>query len=116
MGSTASKITHLTIVYSTIQSCADQRKHEILRHWPLWREFTGDQWIPRTKANDAEFFAFEDVIMLNSTIQEVWLFSLLAHLRNIWSGRFYVNFSIYQRNIIFRLNVLRLALNRFYGL
>ena len=20
-----------------------------LRHWPLWGEFTGDQWIPRTK-------------------------------------------------------------------
>ena len=19
------------------------------RHWPLWGEFTGDQWIPRTK-------------------------------------------------------------------
>ena len=19
------------------------------RHWPLWREFTGDHWIPRTK-------------------------------------------------------------------
>ena len=20
-----------------------------LRHWPFWGEFTGDQWIPRTK-------------------------------------------------------------------
>ena len=22
---------------------------EALRHWPLWGEFTGDRWIPRTK-------------------------------------------------------------------
>ena len=24
------------------------------RHWPLWGEFTGDRWIPRTKASNAE--------------------------------------------------------------
>ena len=29
---------------------ADQRKHKAPRHWPLWGEFTGDQWIPRTKS------------------------------------------------------------------
>ena len=22
---------------------------EAPRHWPLWEEFTGDRWIPRTK-------------------------------------------------------------------
>ena len=22
---------------------------KVPRHWPLWGEFTGDQWIPRTK-------------------------------------------------------------------
>ena len=22
---------------------------KVPRHWPLWREFTGDRWIPRTK-------------------------------------------------------------------
>ena len=27
-----------------------------LRHWPLWGEFTGDRWIPRTKASNAEIF------------------------------------------------------------
>ena len=24
------------------------------RHWPLWRDFTGDRWIPLTKASNAE--------------------------------------------------------------
>ena len=24
------------------------------RHWPLWGEFTGTRWIPRTKAGNAE--------------------------------------------------------------
>ena len=27
---------------------------EAPRHWPLWEEFTGDRWIPRTKASSAE--------------------------------------------------------------
>ena len=40
-----SQITSLTIVYLTVNSGADQRKH----HWPLWGEFTGDRWFPRTK-------------------------------------------------------------------
>ena len=71
MGVMTSQITSLTIAYSTIYSGADQRKHQsyaslafvrgihwwpaqikenikALRHWPLWEEFTGDQWIPHT--------------------------------------------------------------------
>ena len=28
------------------------------RHWPLWGEFTGDRWIPLTKASDAELWCF----------------------------------------------------------
>ena len=47
MGMLASQITSLTIVYSTVYSDADQRKHQAPRHWPLWGEFTGDRWIPR---------------------------------------------------------------------
>ena len=39
MGVMASQITSLTIVYWTLYSGADQRKHQ----------FTGDWWIPRTK-------------------------------------------------------------------
>ena len=48
MSPIASQITSLTIVYSTVYSDADQRKHQSSRHWPLWGEFTGDRWIPRT--------------------------------------------------------------------
>ena len=46
----ASQITSLMSVNSTICSGADQRKQIIkaLRHWPLWGEFIGGRWIPRT--------------------------------------------------------------------
>ena len=34
------------------------------RHWPLWGEFTGDQWIPRTKGQwCGKCFPFDDVIV-----------------------------------------------------
>ena len=49
MGTIASQITSLMIVYSTVYSDADQRKHQSSAHWPLCGEFTGDRWIPRTK-------------------------------------------------------------------
>ena len=49
MSAMTSRITSLTIVYSIVYSCADQRKHHTPRHWHLWGEFTGDRWIPRTK-------------------------------------------------------------------
>ena len=55
MDAIASQITSLTIVYWTIHSGADQRKKiKALRHWPLCGEFNGDQWIPLTKASNAE--------------------------------------------------------------
>ena len=47
MGAIASQITSPTIVYSTVYSDVDQRKHQSSRHWPLCGEFTGDRWIPR---------------------------------------------------------------------
>ena len=48
MGMMASKITSLTIIYSTIYSGADQRKHQSSASLAFEREFTGDRWIPRT--------------------------------------------------------------------
>ena len=48
MGAIASQITSLTIVYSIVYSDADQRNIKAPRHWPLYGEFTGDRWIPRT--------------------------------------------------------------------
>ena len=47
MSTIASQITSHTIVYSIVYLSADRIK--ALGYWPLWGEFTGDQWIPRTK-------------------------------------------------------------------
>ena len=55
----ASQMTSLTIVYSTVYSGADQRKHQSSTS-PLCREFTGDQW---QIASNAEKLPFDDVIM-----------------------------------------------------
>ena len=49
MTAIASQIASLTIVYSTVYSGTDQRKHQTPRHCPLGGEFTGDRKIPRTK-------------------------------------------------------------------
>ena len=56
MSAITSQITSPTIVYSTVYSGTNQRKH----HWVLWGEFpaTCDRWIPRTKASNAENVSF----------------------------------------------------------
>ena len=48
MGTIASQITSLTIVYSSLYSGEIKENIKALRHWPLCGEFTGDRWIPRT--------------------------------------------------------------------
>ena len=50
MGAITSQITSLAIVYWTVYSGADQRKHQRSASLALLGgEFTGDRWIPRTK-------------------------------------------------------------------
>ena len=56
MGAMASQINGVSIVYSTVCSGEDQRKHQSSEentkaphHWPLWGEFTGHRWIPLKK-------------------------------------------------------------------
>ena len=34
--------------------CRSKKTSKALCHWPLWGEFTGDQWIPLTRASNAE--------------------------------------------------------------
>ena len=64
MGVMASQITGPTIVYLTVYSDGDQRKHQSSASLGLVREFTGDQWIPRTKGTVTwKIFPFDDVIM-----------------------------------------------------
>ena len=49
MGMMASQITSLTIVYSTVYSGTDERKHQSSMSLAFVQgEFTGDWWIPRT--------------------------------------------------------------------
>ena len=48
LGTMASQITSLTIIYSTFYSGTDQRKHQSSTSLAFVREFTGDRWIPRT--------------------------------------------------------------------
>ena len=53
MSAMASQITSFTIVYSTVYS--EIKEHiKAPRHWPFCGEFTGDRWIPRKKASNAE--------------------------------------------------------------
>ena len=56
MSMRASQISGVQIVYLTIYSGADQRKHQTPRHWPLWGEIT----------SNAEMFPFDDVIIKQS--------------------------------------------------
>ena len=60
MSAMASQITGITIVYSTVYSGADQRKHQSSASQAFvgGGEFTGDRWIPHTKGQ------FDDVIMM----------------------------------------------------
>ena len=44
MSMMASQITSLTIVQAQIKE-----NIKAPRQWPLWGEFTGNRWIPRTK-------------------------------------------------------------------
>ena len=49
MRAMASQITSLAIVYTSVYSGADQRKHQSSTSLAFVREFTSDQWISRTK-------------------------------------------------------------------
>ena len=48
MGAMATKITSLTIVYSTVYSDADQIKHQSSASLAFVGEFTDDRWIIST--------------------------------------------------------------------
>ena len=54
MTTMASQITSLTVVYSTVYSDADQRKHQSSASLAFVRGIHRDRWIPGTKASYAE--------------------------------------------------------------
>ena len=43
------KYTKKNIDNEFIQAQIKKKNINAPRHWPLWGEFTGDRWIPRTK-------------------------------------------------------------------
>ena len=55
MTTTASQITSLPVVHSTVHSDADQRKHQSSRHWPICEELTGTGEFPAQRASYAEY-------------------------------------------------------------
>ena len=54
MGTIASQITNLTVVYSTVYSDADQRKHQSSASLAFVWEIHRDRWIPAQRASYAE--------------------------------------------------------------
>ena len=69
MTTMASQITSFTVVYSTVYSDADQRKHQssasLAFVWGIHR----DRWIPRTKDQlRGKMFPFDDVIIMTSAL------------------------------------------------
>ena len=65
MGAIASQITSLTIVYPTVYSDTDQRKHQSSASLAFVRgNFTGDRWIfPAQRPVTRRMFPLDDVIM-----------------------------------------------------
>ena len=64
MSAMASQITSLTVVYSTVYSDADQRKHESSASLAfVWGEFTGTGEFPHKGPVTQKMFPFDDVIM-----------------------------------------------------
>ena len=49
MSATASQITGVLTVCSTVCSADIRESIQAPRHWPLWGESTGNRWIPFTK-------------------------------------------------------------------
>ena len=64
MGAIASQITSLTIVYSTIYSYADQRKHQSSASFALWGIHRGPVNSPHKWPVTRKMILFDDVTMI----------------------------------------------------
>ena len=77
MGAMASQITSLTIVYSTVYSGADHRKHQssaslaFVRGIHRWPVYSPHKW-PVTR----KMFPFDDVIIFNLLWPTIWIVCL----------------------------------------
>ena len=61
----ASQITILSIFNQAFIQAQIKENIKAQRRWPLWGEFTGDRWIPRTEGQSrGKVFPFDDVITM----------------------------------------------------
>ena len=63
MGTIASQMTSLTVVYSSFIQAQIKVNIKAPRHWPLCGEFTGGRGIPAKRPVTRKMFPFDDVIM-----------------------------------------------------
>ena len=81
MGAVASQITSLTIVYSTVDSDADQRKHQSSASLALvWGIHRGPVNSPHEGPVTRKMFPFDDVI-INNYIHPNQKDEILIHVR-----------------------------------
>ena len=94
MSAMASQITSVWIVYSSVYSNADQRKHQSSRHWlwqgnsPVTSEF------PAQRASNAEnvfIWSLHHVIRISWSISAIWrrviLIDLVSNMTNQLQGK-----------------------------
>ena len=82
MDAIASQITSLTIVYSTVYSDADQRKHQSSAPLAFVRGFhQGPVNSPHKWPVTRKMFPFDDVIMERGLVYYIWLGKLSATKR-----------------------------------
>ena len=120
MGTIASQITSFTIVYSTVYSDADQRKHQSSASQAFVREIhRGPVNSPHKWTVTRKMFPFDDVIMIwqihfifcKNIADEVTTTKLKAHSNEISHGQFIWN-SLWNcrwvhRQVIFHMNLTR---------
>ena len=107
MGAIASQITNLTIVYSTVYSDAEQRKHQSSASLAfMWGNSPGTGEFPAQMASDAENVS----IFITSSCDTIFVKYLMC-LRLTWQWKLKTQ-SI--PSWYFQLNICRFAMDTFY--
>ena len=95
MGTIASQITSLTIVYSGVYSDADQSKHQSSASLDFMREIHRDRWISRTNGQwRGKYFHLMHVLKSGPLLNNSTRFyqQILYSLKTLWDDTIYVIF------------------------
>ena len=87
MGTIASQITSLTIVYSTIYSDADKKTSKLRVAGLCAENSPGTGEFPAQMASNAEMFPFDDVIMC---IHYRWCYRVVLSIHAIHVHRYHI--------------------------